>query len=70
LLARAGTPDSTIKLLNDALVDYLKTPDADQKMRSIGVDVKWSTPAEAQDWIATQLKQFSEMVPAAGISPE
>jgi tripartite-type tricarboxylate transporter receptor subunit TctC len=70
LLARAGTPDSTIKLLNDALVDYLKTPDADQKMRSIGVDVKWSTPAEAQDWIATQLKQFSEMVPAAGINPE
>ena len=70
LLARAGTPDSTIKILNDALVDYLKTPEADQKMKTLGVDVKWSTPAEAQDWVTTQLKQFSEIVPAAGIQPE
>ena len=70
LLAHAGTPDSTIKILNDALVDYLKTPEADQKMKSLGVDVKWSTPAEAQEWVVTQLKQFSEIVPAAGIQPE
>jgi hypothetical protein len=39
-------------------------------MRSIGVDVNWSTPAEAQAWVAGQLKQFSEIVPAAGISPQ
>ena len=70
LLARAGTPDASIKIMNEALVDYLKTPAAGERMRAIGVDVKWSTPAEAQEWVATQLKQFSEMVPAAGIKPE
>ena len=70
LLARAGTPDASIKVMNDALVDYLKTPAAGERLRAIGVDVKWSTPAEAQEWVATQLKQFSEMVPAAGIKPE
>ena len=56
--------------MNEALVDYLKTPAAGERLRSIGVDVKWSTPAEAQEWVATQLRQFSEMVPAAGIKPE
>jgi tripartite-type tricarboxylate transporter receptor subunit TctC len=69
LLAPAGTPDAIIKTLNEALVDYLKTPEAAQKMRSIGVDVKWTTPGEAQDWIAAQLAQFGEIVPMTGIQP-
>lgn len=69
LLAPAGTPDAIIRTLNEALVDYLKTPEAAQKMRSIGVDVKWTTPGEAQDWIAAQLAQFGEIVPMTGIKP-
>ena len=69
LLARAGTPDAVIDKLNAALVAYLKTPEAAKRMRDIGVDVKWTTPKEAQEWIESQLAQFEKLVKAAGIQP-
>ena len=70
LLARAGTPDAIVDKLNAALVAYLKTPAAAERMRAIGVDVKWSTPMETTEWINAQLKSFEQIVPAAGIKPE
>ncbi len=69
LLARAGTPDAIVDRLNAALVAYLKTPEAARRMRDIGVDVKWSTPRETQDWVDSQLSQFEKLVKAAGIDP-
>ena len=39
-------------------------------MRAIGVETKWSSPEETRAWIDTQLNQFSEIIPAAGIKPE
>ena len=70
LLARAATPDAVIDRLNMALVSYLRTPAAAERMRAIGVDVKWSTPKEAQDWVEAQLGQFEKLVKAAGIEPQ
>ena len=70
LLARSGTPPEIVQQLNFGLTNYLKTPDAAAEMRSIGVDVKWSTPDETKAWIDTQLNQFADIIPAAGIKPE
>ena len=70
LLARAGTPPDIVQSLNRGLVSYLKTPEAAAEMRAIGVETKWSSPEETRAWIDTQLNQFSEIIPAAGIKPE
>ena len=70
LFAKAGTPDAVIDALNRALVAFLKTPAAAERMRAVGVDVTWSTPQETEAWVARHLDQFEKFVPAAGIMPE
>jgi tripartite-type tricarboxylate transporter receptor subunit TctC len=70
LFAKAGTPDAVIETLNRALVAFLKTPAAADRMRAVGVDVTWSSPQETEAWVARQLDQFEKIVPAAGIKPE
>jgi tripartite-type tricarboxylate transporter receptor subunit TctC len=46
LFAPARTPDAIIDRINAPLVKYLKTPEAAERLRRIGVDVKSTTPAE------------------------
>ncbi len=70
LLAPARTPDAIINKINAALVKYLKTPAAAERLRQIGVDVKWTTPDEMRDWVDSQLKHWGKIARDAGIEPQ
>ncbi len=70
LLAPARTPDAIIDKINAALVKYLKTPAAAERLRQIGVDVKWTTPDEMRDWVDSQLKHWGKIARDAGIEPQ
>lgn len=70
LLAPGGTPDAIIDRINAPLVAYLKTPAAAERMKAIGVDVKWTTPQEMRDWIDTQLNYWEKTAKGAGIVPQ
>lgn len=70
LFAPGGTPDAIVDRLNAPLVHYLKTPEAEERLRRIGVDVKWTSPAEMSEWVDLQLKYWANVAKTAGITPE
>jgi tripartite-type tricarboxylate transporter receptor subunit TctC len=70
LFAPGKTPDAIVDRINAPLVKYLKTPEAGERLRRIGVDVKWTTPAEMGEWVDSQLKFWSNVAKTAGIKPE
>jgi tripartite-type tricarboxylate transporter receptor subunit TctC len=70
LFAPGRTPDAIIDRINAPLVTYLKTPAAAEKLRNINVDVKWTTPAEMREWVASQLKHWGTFAKTAGIEPQ
>jgi tripartite-type tricarboxylate transporter receptor subunit TctC len=70
LFAPARTPDAIIDRINAALVEYLKTPAAAERLRAIGVDVKWTTPDEMREWVDSQLKYWGNVAKAAGVVPQ
>ena len=70
LFAPGRTPDAIIDKINAPLVKYLKTPEAADRLNRIGVDVKWTTPAEMRDWVDSQLKHWGNIAKAAGIVPQ
>jgi tripartite-type tricarboxylate transporter receptor subunit TctC len=70
LFAPGRTPDAIVDKINAALVKYLKTPDAAKRMDSLGVDVKWTTPAEMRQWVDQQLEYWGNIARNAGIKPQ
>jgi tripartite-type tricarboxylate transporter receptor subunit TctC len=70
LFAPGRTPDAIIDKINAPLVRYLKTPAAGEKLRGLGVDAKWTTPAEMREWVDSQLKHWGNFANTAGITPQ
>jgi tripartite-type tricarboxylate transporter receptor subunit TctC len=70
LFAPGRTPDAIVGKINAPLVKYLKTPEAADRLNRIGVDVKWTTPAEMRDWVDSQLRHWGNIAKAAGIVPQ
>ena len=70
LFAPGKTPDAIVEKINAPLVRYLKTPEASERLRRIGVDVKWTTPDEMREWVESQLKHWGNFASTAGIVPE
>ena len=62
-----GVISSAHDLSDGGLMHALAEP---AMVSGIGVDVKWTTPAETRDWIADQLAVYEKIVPAAGIEPQ
>ena len=70
LFAPGRTPDAIVDKINAPLVKYLKTPEAAERLRKIGVDVKWTTPDEMREWVDSQLKHWGKIAKDAGIVPQ
>jgi tripartite-type tricarboxylate transporter receptor subunit TctC len=70
LFAPARTPDAIVNKINAPLVKYLQTPEAEDRLRRIGVDVKWTTPHEMREWVDSQLKYWGNVAKTAGIVPQ
>ena len=70
LFAPGRTPDAVVDQINAAMVKYLKTPEAEDRLRKLGVDVKWTTPAEMREWVDSQLKYWGSIAKDAGVVPQ
>lgn len=70
LFAPAKTSDLIINRINAPLVKYLKTAEAEERLRRIGVDAKWTTPDEMREWVDSQLKYWGNIAKTAGITPQ
>jgi tripartite-type tricarboxylate transporter receptor subunit TctC len=70
LFAPGKTPDAVVEKINAPLTKYLKTPEAKDRLDKLGVDVKWTTPAEMRAWVESQLEHWGKFAKAAGIEPQ
>jgi tripartite-type tricarboxylate transporter receptor subunit TctC len=70
LFAPGRTPDAIVDKINAPIVKYLKTAEAAERLRRIGVDVKSTTPAEMREWVDSQLKHWGNFARTAGIEPQ
>ena len=70
LLARAGTPKSTVDKINSVLVADLKRPELVERFKSIGIEARWNTPEEFRAFIASESAKWGKVIRAAGIEPQ
>ena len=70
VVARAGTPRSTIDTLNGVLMPYLKRPDVQEKLKNLAINPLTSTPDELASYIPAEIAKWAQVVKDAGITPE
>ncbi len=70
VLAPAKTPPEIIKRMNEEINAALKRPDVAQKLAAQGIVIDTTTPAAAQQFIATQVDTWAKVVKANNIKPE
>jgi tripartite-type tricarboxylate transporter receptor subunit TctC len=66
--APAGTPQHVIDTLNKALHEVLSDPVLKKRALEMGIDLKASTPAEAQGRLTGDIKKWSAVIEKAGIA--
>jgi tripartite-type tricarboxylate transporter receptor subunit TctC len=67
LVARKGTPEAVIGVLNAAMNDALRQPDVLEKMRSLAVEPGGGTPAHFAEIIRADVARWREAIAIAGI---
>ena len=65
--APAGTPQAMIDTLNKALREVLADPALKKRALEMGIDLKASTPAEAQARLIDDIKKWVRVIEKAGI---
>ncbi|HWF95237.1 MAG TPA: tripartite tricarboxylate transporter substrate binding protein [Xanthobacteraceae bacterium] len=70
VVARAGTPRSTIDKLNAVLTAYLKRPDVVERLAALAINPLTSTPDELETFIPAEIEKWARVVKDAGITPE
>ncbi len=69
LLAPAGTPDDTVRVLNDAMQKILQDPQLKSKLATIGNEVFIASPQDSQAFIEKEIKFWGEAAKASGVKP-
>jgi tripartite-type tricarboxylate transporter receptor subunit TctC len=67
MAAAAGTPQSVIDTLNKALREVLADPALKKRALEMGIDLRASTPAEAQARLTGDIKKWADVIEKAGI---
>jgi tripartite-type tricarboxylate transporter receptor subunit TctC len=70
LLAPAGTPEATVRRLNEATAKALKNPDVAGKASDIGLEMIAGTPQQFAQSIARQREAYGRVVKASGAKAE
>ena len=68
LVAPPGTPPAVIATLNKHMVEILKMPDVQERLRSVGVDLEGSTPTQATAAYLAERQKMTAIVRDLGIS--
>jgi tripartite-type tricarboxylate transporter receptor subunit TctC len=67
LAVPAGTPKAVVERLNREINDALRSPRVAARLADLGVDAKGSTPQEARQLLASEMKRWSDVISRAGI---
>ncbi len=67
LAVPSKTPAEAVERLNKEIVEVLKTPAVHQKLLNLNVDPRPTTPLQAQEWLKTEMKIWSQVIDRAGI---
>ncbi|MBK7471293.1 MAG: tripartite tricarboxylate transporter substrate binding protein [Betaproteobacteria bacterium] len=70
LVAPAGTPAAIIERMNREVVAILKSADIREKFEAQGLNPRWSTPAEGDELIRTELTRWAKIVKETGAKLE
>jgi tripartite-type tricarboxylate transporter receptor subunit TctC len=63
----AATPNDVIEKLSAASTTALKSQSVQDKLYSLGLDIVFTTPAEAEAYIRAETAKWSKLVKEAGI---
>lgn len=67
IVTRAGTPRTIVNSLNKEIVAAVNTPELNQRLLSIGFDVRTQTPEGFAKFMRADLEQTAKIVKSAGI---
>jgi len=70
IVARAGTPRTTVDKINGVLTAFLRQPDAQAKLYALAIQPMTSTPDELEKHIASEIVKWAQVVKDAGIEPQ
>lgn len=70
LATSAGTPQSIVDRLNAEMQRALRAPEVRAKLEEIGGEVRGSTPGEMRGRVATELKNWTQVIRQAGIEKQ
>jgi tripartite-type tricarboxylate transporter receptor subunit TctC len=70
ILAPKGTPEAVVQRLNAELVRAIRSPDVRARLAGQGAEVVTMTPAEQDQFFATERKRWAEVVATGGIRAE
>jgi len=70
ILAPAGTPKSTVAILNTAMNTALKMDDVRARLSGAGVEIQGGTPEQFGNVIKAEVDKWGKIVREAGIQPE
>jgi tripartite-type tricarboxylate transporter receptor subunit TctC len=70
LATSAGTPQVIVDRLNAEMQRALRNQEVRAKLEEIGGEVRGSTPAEMRNRVATELKNWTQVIRQAGIETQ
>jgi tripartite-type tricarboxylate transporter receptor subunit TctC len=70
LLAPAGTPPEIIKRLQDEIAIAAQSPDVKSKLAALAIAPAYDTPAEFDQLITGEIKQWTEVARQSGVPPQ
>ena len=65
--APAKVPRAIIEKLNAEMVRALKMPDVQERIKNVGGEPRWSTPAEFQTFLAEEIERWAPVARDAGV---
>lgn len=70
LVAPAATPTDIVQRLNKEVAAALAHPATRERLTTLGIEVKGSTPGELRSFMHSEVVHWADVVRKAGISPE
>jgi tripartite-type tricarboxylate transporter receptor subunit TctC len=70
IVAPAQTPPDIVAKLNAAFVKAIRSPEVTKRLEGMGVIVAANSPAEFDQFLATQYRRMGEVVRATGAKPQ
>jgi tripartite-type tricarboxylate transporter receptor subunit TctC len=70
VVARAGTPRPIIDRLDGVFMAYLQRPEVQDRLQSLAIQPRTSTPDELEKFIGTEIVKWAKVVHDAGIVPQ